>query len=72
MPRVELQRTLVVSKREIKLAGMAIRVAEIVLDVGVARVAERGGGERPDRGIAVLRLDGRFPRPEIGVEPRWG
>src|SRR5207245_315870 len=70
MPRIELQCPLVMPEGELELAGMAIRVAEIVLDVGVARVAERGGGERPDRGIPVLRLDGRFPRRVIRIELR--
>src|SRR6266511_2409567 len=35
---VELQRALIVSEGEIELAGVAIGVAEIILDVSVARI----------------------------------
>ena len=37
--RIELERTLVVPERQLEAAGVAIRVAEVVLKVGVARVA---------------------------------
>src|SRR5215470_9414233 len=38
---VKLQRTLIVPEGEIELAGVAISVAEIVLDVSITRVAQR-------------------------------
>src|SRR5215471_19745000 len=38
---VKLQRTLIVPEGEIELAGVAISVAEIVLDVSIARVTQR-------------------------------
>ena len=41
VPRVQLQRTLVAGEGLRHLAGVAVRVAEVVLDVGVARVAQR-------------------------------
>src|SRR5262249_57237204 len=56
MPRIELERAPVVLEGEVHLAGLAVRVAKIVLAVCVPRIAERGGGERPDRGLPVLRL----------------
>src|SRR5690348_17013380 len=70
MPRVELERTPVVREGKAHLAGMTIRVAKIVLDVGVPRIAKRGRGEPLDRGVPLLRVEGRFPRREIRVEPR--
>src|SRR5439155_10572470 len=72
MSGIELERPPIVLERELELPGVTIRVAEIVLDVGIARVSERGGGERPDRGFPALRLDGRFPRREIRVQLRAG
>ena len=69
MAGVELERSLIVLERGLELATLAIRVAEIVLDVGVARIAERGGGERRDRSRPVLCRDGRFPGPEVRVDP---
>src|SRR5438477_4043089 len=68
--RVELQRALVVLEGEIQLAGVAIRVAEVVLDVGVARVPQRGGGERPNGRGPVLRLDGGSACGEVGIDGR--
>src|SRR5215510_12687528 len=38
--RVELQRALIVPEGEIELAGMAISIAEIVLDICITRVAQ--------------------------------
>src|SRR5882724_1172993 len=69
MAGVELQRLLVVREGRLELAALAIGVAEVILDVRVARVAERGRGKRPDRAIPVLGRDGRFPRRIVRVEP---
>src|SRR5215510_3582522 len=68
MARVDLQRTLVVHEGGLELAALAVGVAQVVLDVGVARIAERGGGKQPDRGAPVFRRDGRFPRRVIRIE----
>ena len=46
MTRVQLQGALVVLERGVQIAGVAIRIAEIVLDIGIARVAQRCRGER--------------------------
>jgi len=61
MPWIELERTLVVLEGKVELPSVSIRMAKIVLDVGVARVAERGGGKRLDRRLPVLVLDGALP-----------
>src|SRR2546425_9208144 len=39
MTGIELQRPLVVLERQLEAAGVAIRIAEVILEVGVARVA---------------------------------
>ena len=54
-------------ERELEVASLTIRMAEIVLDVGIASVAERGGGERPDRARPVLHRHGRLPRRIVRV-----
>jgi hypothetical protein len=41
MPRVELERAMVVAECERQVARIAVRVREKILDVGVARVAQR-------------------------------
>src|SRR5262245_38814924 len=71
MARVELERLLVVREGRLELAALAIRVAEVVLDVRVAGVAERGGGERPDRTVPVLGADGRLPCRIVRIEPAF-
>ena len=45
MPGIEHERALVMLERELELPRVAIRVAEVVLDVGVARVTKPGGGQ---------------------------
>src|SRR4029434_7357803 len=55
---VELQRALIVSEGDIKLAGVAISVAEIVLDVSIARVAQRRRVARLDLRRPILRVGG--------------
>src|SRR5216117_312908 len=40
MPRIALERAPVVLEGEVHLAGVAIRVAKMVLDVGIPRIAE--------------------------------
>src|SRR5262249_2996227 len=67
MARVDLQRTLVVYESSLELAALTIGIAEIVLDIGVARIAKRGGGKQPDRGAPVLGRDGRFPRRVLRI-----
>ena len=55
-------------ERRFELPELAIGEPELVLQVGVVRVAQRGGGERLDRGVPVACLDG-FPAGSIvGVE----
>src|SRR5947209_135184 len=54
MPGIELQRPLVVLEGEIELPALSVRVAEVVLDVRVARVAQRCRGQP---------LDGESPVP---------
>src|SRR5262249_39597623 len=70
--RVDLQRARVVLERRGKLAGVAVGVAEIVLDLGVARVAQRGRRQQADRDRPVLRLDRAPARHVVGVEARVG
>lgn len=48
---VERKSLPVVLEREIELAGFAIGEAQVVLDIGVIRVAPRGQGQRLDRAI---------------------
>ena len=47
MAGIGLQGALIVREGERKLAALAVGVAEVVLDVGVARVAKGGRGKRP-------------------------
>ena len=65
---IELQGALIMREGERELAALAVGVAEVVLDVGVARVAKGGRGKRPDRGIPVLDRDGRLPRRLLRVK----
>src|SRR5206468_1590068 len=69
MAGIELQGALIVREGERELAALAVGVAEVVLDVGVARVAKSGRGKRPDRGVPVLGRDGCFPGRVLRVEP---
>src|SRR5215510_7090199 len=71
MARVELERLLVVREGRLELAALAIGVAEVVLDVRVAGVAERGRGKRPDRAVPVLGRDGRLPCRIVRIEPAF-
>src|SRR4029453_3454200 len=65
---VELQRALIVPEGEIELAGVAISVAEIVLDVSIARVAQRRRVERLDRRRPILGVDRLLTRCVIRIE----
>src|SRR5262245_7830481 len=71
MAGVELERLLIVREGRLELAALPIGIAEIILDVRVAGVAERGGGEQPDRAVPVLGGDGRLPRRVVRVEPAF-
>src|SRR5262252_2600045 len=51
---VELQRSVIMPEGESKLAGVAIRVAERVLHVSIARVAQCRRVERLDRCRPIL------------------
>jgi hypothetical protein len=68
MAGIELQRAPVMREGWLELAALAVGVAEVVLDVGVARVAKDSRGKQPDRGIPVLGRDGRFPGRVLRVE----
>lgn len=68
MAGIELQRALIVRESQLELAALAVGVAEVVLDVGVAGVTEGDRGKRPDRGIPVLGRDGRFSGRVLRVE----
>ena len=68
MAGIELQRPLIVREGGLELATLAVGVAEIVLDVGVARIAKGGGGKQPDRGAPVLGRNGRLPRRVVRIE----
>ena len=72
MPGIELQRAPVVLEGELELAGAAVRVAEVVLNVRVACVAERRGGQPRDRGLPVLRGDGVLAGRIVRIEPGGG
>ena len=58
VPRIEGQSLLIMPHGRIKLPQAAICVAEIVLNVGIAGVAEPGGRERVD-GLVPLSGDAR-------------
>src|SRR6266545_5035454 len=68
MAGIELQRAPVMREGGLELAALAVGIAEVVLDVGVARVAKDSRGKQPDRGIPVLGRDGRFPGRVLRVE----
>jgi hypothetical protein len=68
MPRVELERPLVVLERLLHLSGIAIGEAEVVLDVRIARVADCRGRQRADRCRPVPRLDRLLACRVIGAE----
>ncbi len=70
VPGVELERALVMLEREVELTRVPVGVAEIVLDIGIAGVAERRRGKRLDRGAPVLRLDRLFARGVVRIELR--
>lgn len=62
MARAELERALVVFEGEIELLEVAIRVAEVVLQVGIVRVAQRRPLET-SRGLWLVFV---FPGPFAG------
>src|SRR5260221_1821802 len=68
VPRVELQRALVVLERQVELARVTVSIAEVVLDVGIARVAQRSRRQQSDCAAPVLCLDGLLAAGVVGVE----
>src|SRR6267143_2330995 len=64
MARIELQRARIVLEGERHLAEVAVRVAQVVLDVRVARVAQRRRRKQPHRTLPVLLLD-RLPAARV-------
>src|SRR5256886_16846117 len=70
--RIELERALVVLERRVEPARVAIRIAEIVLDVGVTRVAQCRRGEQPDPGAPVFRVDRGLAGGVVRAEPCGG
>ena len=68
MTWVQLQGPLIVLEGAVHLAGVAICVAEVVLDIGVARIAQRRGGEGADGGGPVSGVDGRTAGREVGID----
>src|SRR5215470_20398921 len=68
MAGIELQGALIMHEGRLQIAALAVRVTEVVLDVGVACVAKRSRGKRPDRSAPVLRCDGRLPGRVLRVD----
>src|SRR5205814_5271374 len=66
--RVELQRAVVVLERGREVARVPVGEAEQVLDVGVARIAQRRRAEHPDRARPLLSLDRLAAAGVVGVE----
>src|SRR2546425_4328658 len=58
VPGIELQRPLVMLEGELELPALAVRVAEVVLDVRVARVAQRCRGQAREGKTPVPRVNG--------------
>ena len=67
---IEHQRPLIMPHRRPKLAQPPIGVADIVLDVGIARVAQRRELERRDGAVPMLGGQRLFAGGEIGIEMR--
>src|SRR5258708_10469507 len=68
VPRVELQRALVVLERQVELTRVTVSIAEVVLDVGIARVAQRSRRQQSDCAAPVLCLDGLLSAGVVGGE----
>ena len=72
MARIEHQRLLVMSDRRPHLAQTPIGIANVVLNVGISRVAQRGKLERCDCGIPILCAERLLASLEIGGDLRTG
>jgi hypothetical protein len=57
MTRTERQRSLIMPEGGLELAGVAVGVTEVILDIRIARVAQRCGRERYDGLIPLLGFD---------------
>src|SRR5207247_8487077 len=68
--RVELERSLVVFERGVELTEMPVREPEVVLQVGVLGVAQRGLPESLDRFGPVLALVRQLAGRVVGVAGR--
>ena len=68
VPRIEGQGLLIVLHCRIELPQPAIGIAEVVLDIGIAGVAETRIRERLDRSFPVTGADRSFACREIGIE----
>src|SRR5262245_22602032 len=55
--RTERERALIMPESGIELAGVAVGVTEVVLNIGIARVAQRCRGERRDGRTPLLGFD---------------
>jgi hypothetical protein len=66
--RIEGQRPLIVVHCRIELPQPAIGIAEVVLDIGIAGVAETRIRERRDRSFPVTGADRSLACREIGIE----
>src|SRR5258708_17000496 len=67
MARVELQRARIVLEGERHLAEVAVGVAQIILDVSVARITQRRGRQQPYCALPVLPLDRLPPTNVLGI-----
>jgi hypothetical protein len=70
VPRIERQRLLVMSHRRIKLPQTAIGVSEIVLNIGIAVIAQPCGRKRLDGAVPVAGDDCALAVGEIWIERR--
>ena len=68
--RTERERALIVPESGIQLAGVAVGVTEVVLDIGIARVAQRCRGERRDGRTPLLGFDRLLARGVVGIKLR--
>ena len=66
--RTERERALIVPERGIDLAGIAVGVTEGVLDIGIARVAQRRRRERRDGRNPLLGFDRLLAGGVVGIK----
>jgi hypothetical protein len=66
--RTECERALIMPESGIELAGVAVGVTEVALDVGIARIAQRCRGERRDGRTPLLGFDRLLARGVVGIQ----